>query len=55
MVETSYDQALIRNLGVKAQEISKEVDNSGLINLMLTRMNYVEQVLKEVYLYLERV
>ena len=55
IVENSYNKALVRNLGVKSQEVSKEIDDSGLINLMLTRMNYVELVLKSVYTYLERV
>jgi hypothetical protein len=54
-VENSYNKALVRNLGVESREIPKETDDSGLINLMLTRMNYIELVLKSVYTYLERV
>lgn len=55
IVENSYSRALVRNLGEKAQEIPKEDDDFGLIDLMITRMNYIELVLKSAYAYLERV
>lgn len=55
IVENSYSRALVRNLGENAQEISKEDDVFGLIDLMITRMNYIELVLKSAYAYLERV